>query len=297
MKTKREIGGYRDIHHNMRFWMLTLTDTLVREAGIAGMADIGEAADSARWAGAGREPVVVYDIGANDGELTLPVAGGQLTAETDARPVQVVAFEPQPAVRARLMAHAAERGLSVALWGAADLTVVPLALGDRDDLIALTVFTDDTFSSVYARPADEMERYQLGVVETVRTRMRPLDDLVSGEIVPPPRLVKIDVEGAERAVLAGARETLSRYHPPVLVEFSCPNSANAGYDRREIVDALRSAGYDRVVGLFRNEDHALYTEDSFGDCRIWNVLAVNSSRSAAVTAVIDRYQSPWGGSP
>jgi hypothetical protein len=132
------------------------------------------------------------------------------------------------------------------------------------------------------------------VVETVSARMRPLDDLVAGGVVPPPHLVKIDVEGAERAVLSGATDTLSRYRPPVVVEFSCPNCANAGYDRREIVELLRAAGYDRIGGLFRNEDHALYDSDAFGDCRIWNLVAASSTESPVVVATMDRYFSPWG---
>ncbi|MEX2445236.1 MAG: FkbM family methyltransferase [Alkalispirochaeta sp.] len=309
MSGTAEIDGYQDIHHNMRFWITTLADILARAAengqptGPTGAAETGQPTGPT---GAAGESVVVYDIGANDGELTLPLAGsrladgrlsgGEIAAEKTRLPVQVVAFEPQPAARARLMARAAERNLSVALWGTADLTVVPVALGDRDDLIELHVFTDDTFSSLHSRPTEELERYSLQVVETVTTRMRPLDDLVSGGVVPPPHLVKIDVEGAERAVLAGARETLSRYHPPVLVEFSCPNSANAGYDRMEIVDFLRAAGYDRLAGLFRNQDHALYPDDAFDDCRIWNILAVSSGQTPTVTVAMDQYHAPWGGS-
>jgi hypothetical protein len=126
--------------------------------------------------------------------------------------------------------------------------------------------------------------------------MRPLDDLVADGVVPPPHLVKIDVEGAERAVLSGAVNTLSRYRPPVVVEFSCPNCANAGYDRMEIVNSLRAAGYDRIGGLFRNEDYALYGSDAFEDCRIWNLLAASSTTSPVVTATMDRYFVKWGAS-
>lgn len=291
MNGNTEIDGYEDIHHNMRFWMTTLADYAVRELA----SESAPPGEGGRQDAAAPRALVVYDIGANDGELTLPVAGRQLSTAESSPAVRVVAFEPQPAVRARLMARATERDLSIALWGAADLTVVPVALGDRDDLIELDVYSDDTFSSLHSRPPEELERYHLEVVETVRVRMRPLDDLVSAEIVSPPDIVKIDVEGAEREVLAGARRTLSRYHPPVLVEFSCPNSANAGYDRMAIVDELKAAGYDRLAGLFRNEDPALYSEHAFDDCRIWNLLAVHSAHSPQVGAVMDQYHTPWRG--
>ncbi|HKK48943.1 MAG TPA: FkbM family methyltransferase [Alkalispirochaeta sp.] len=305
MNGETTVDGYQDIHHNMRFWMTTLVDCAVRELVHAGVAQ-GQGASQGPSAppspngshvpGSSR-PLVIYDIGANDGELTVPVAGRQLATGPSSPAVRVVAFEPQPAARARLMARTAQRGLTAALWGEADVTVVPLALGDRDELIALEVYSDDTFSSLHSRPPEELERYHLQVVETVDIRMRPLDDLVAAEIVPPPDIVKIDVEGAERAVLAGARKTLSRYHPPMLVEFSCPNCANAGYGRSAIVDELKAAGYNRLAGLFRNEDPALYTEDAFDDCRIWNVLAVHATYSPEVGAVMDRYHTPWKGSP
>jgi FkbM family methyltransferase len=268
-----DIDGYTDIHHNMRFWMSTLVATAAEHA--RGGTDESTAA-----------PLVIYDIGANDGELTVPLA-------RDRDEVRIVAFEPQPSVRARLMAKAADAGLSVALWGTAQLTVVPLALGDRDEMIELEVYSDDTFSSRYSRPADELARYNLEMVEAVSVRMRPLDDLIAAELFPPPDIVKIDVEGAEFPVLRGARSTLMAGHPPVLVEFSCPNTANAGYDRREIVRELRAAGYDRIAGLFRNEDHSLYGEESFADCRIWNLLALRSDRDPALTARADRFAAPW----
>ena len=251
------IDGYDDIHHNLRFWIRALLDQI--EPKVPDM------------------PRIVYDIGANDGELTLPLAGDG---------TRVIAFEPQPAARSRLMSRAAQAGLEIALWGVADLTVVPLALGDRDTMIPFQVYSDDTFSSQYARPAEEQERYQLQAVHELEVRMRPLDDLVTGGVVPPPDLVKIDVEGAERAVLTGAMDTLTRHHPPVIAEFSCPNTANAGYPRREIVDLLTRAGYLFIGGLFRHRDTVLYGPESFDDCRIWNVVAVADRPQAEATSAM-----------
>ena len=238
-----------------------------------------------------RSELVVYDIGANDGELTVPLAANPVVA--DSLPVRVVAFEPQPAVRARLMARAAEAGLSVALWGTADLTAIPVALGDRDTMIDLRVYSDDTFSSFYERPSEELSRYELAETEVVQVRMRPLDDMVAGGLVPPPDLVKVDVEGAERAVLAGAVRTLSTSPPPVLMEFSCPNTRNAGYSRGELLDQLAAMGYDTVVGLFRNEDRSLYGSESFDDCRIWNIIAIDSATYPRLAETVASHRAPW----
>lgn len=254
----------------MHYWLAALIDAVARE----------EARSS------GTDPVVVCDIGSNDGELTVPAAAARAGT---APPVRVVAFEPQPVARSRLMARAGEAGLTMALWGAAEVTVVPLALGDRDTMIELKVFSDDSFSSLYDRPAAERSRYDLAETETIAVRMRPLDDLVAGGVVPPPGVVKIDVEGAERAVLTGARATLEAHRPPVLMEFSCPNTHNAGYARGELIDRLHALGYDLIGGLFRNEDTSLYGPHSFDDCRIWNVVAVCSATHPTVAAVATRH--------
>lgn len=47
-----------------------------------------------------------------------------------------------------------------------------------------------------------------------------LDNLVERTGLERVDLIKIDVEGSETRVLLGARETLSRYHPPLIVEFN-----------------------------------------------------------------------------
>ncbi len=279
------IDGYDDIHDNLRYWM----GTLARAVG-------------------GRE-LVVYDIGANDGELSLPLfdSGGASgasprrgarssdgnAADKRAGHLSVIAFEPAPAARARLVRRAEECALSVSLWGTADVTIIPLALGEVDDTTHLEIYSDDTFSSLFGRPTADLERYRLELVERVEVRVRPLDDLVEAGTVPPPSLIKIDVEGAERSILRGAARTLKTYRPPVIVEYSCVNTQNAGYRREEIVALLRSAGYDGVYGLFRNEDRHLYDGTILGDCRIWNLVAVAGGNATDVDGVVTAHRRAW----
>lgn len=279
------IDGYDDIHDNLRYWMGALA--------------------RAAW---GRE-LVVYDIGANDGELSLPlfevggfsgarsrgdgpVARGS-TTDGDAAHLSVIAFEPAPAARSRLVRRAEERGLSVALWGKGDVTIIPVALGEADETTSLEIYTDDTFSSLFGRPEEDLERYRLELVERVEVRVRPLDDLVEAGTVPPPSLIKIDVEGAERSVLTGAARTLATYRPPVIVEYSCVNTQNAGYRREEIAERLRSAGYDGVYGLFRNEDRHLYDGAILEDCRIWNLIAVAHGRAPGIDRTVADHRRAW----
>ena len=267
--TNDTIDGFDDIHTNMRFWVSSLLRAVEADLGAPRTA-------------------VLYDIGSNDGELSLPLLSGERGARR-----RVIAFEPQSAPRKRLMLRAAEQGNSAAVWETAELTVVPLALGEDDREITMELYSDDTFSSFFPRPSDERKRYHLDVTNHERVRVRPLDDLVRERRVAAPDLVKIDVEGAERAVLHGAIRTLALYRPPVIVEYSVPNTANAGYQRGEIIERLRRAGYDTFGGLFRNRDRTLYGEEAFADPRIWNVVAVCRDACAGVTSLVQRSFGAW----
>ena len=175
-----EVGGYADIHGNLRYWMGVLVSTLAHDTG----------------------PLTIYDIGSNDCELTLPhaIAGHR-----------VYAFEPGRDARSRLVRRAAAGGVAAAEFDddttEARLVIVPLALGRSAESRSFTVYNDDTFSSLFERSDEERVRYGLVPVERRSVTVEALDSLVSVRRIPPPDIVKIDVEGAEREVLLGAIET------------------------------------------------------------------------------------------
>ena len=58
-----------------------------------------------------------------------------------------------------------------------------------------------------------------------------------------PTLIKIDVEGAEKMVLQGAKETIEKYHPMLLFETSNENSGQYGYNTYELVKMVEDWGY------------------------------------------------------
>lgn len=73
----------------------------------------------------------------------------------------------------------------------------------------------------------------------VAVSVRSIDSLLRERTIPPPDLIKVDVEGAETAVLAGARETLAKYHPVLLIELHGTNGP--------VADILESSGYEAAV--------------------------------------------------
>lgn len=56
-------------------------------------------------------------------------------------------------------------------------------------------------------------------------------------------MIKIDVEGWEKFVLLGAIETIKKFSPILLIEFTAENTENAGYNVLEIYDIVTNLGY------------------------------------------------------
>ncbi len=64
--------------------------------------------------------------------------------------------------------------------------------------------------------------------------------------IPEVDLVKIDTQGFELPILAGARRTLSRYHPRVLLEL---HTSVVRDSREKCVDLLRALGYSEFMSI------------------------------------------------
>ena len=141
------------------------------------------------------------DIGANAGFHTL-------TAGLFFK--KVVAIEPTPATAERLRTN-------VVLSGFWHVRVEPIALGDADGEATLAVTPGHCGTNRIASGGG-------GVRVPVRTLDALASDPEGGLAGHRVDFIKIDVEGHERAVLAGGRETIARDRPDLLVEF---NSAAA----------------------------------------------------------------------
>jgi len=154
----------------------------------------------------------VWDVGANIGYLSL------LAARMVGAQGRVVAIEPDPECAAAIRANAALNGL-------AQVEVVEAAASDRSGVAELVVVRDRLWTRL-ASVGDHHESEQRVEVRTVA-----LDDLDG----PPPTLVKIDVEGAELAVIAGMARLLREARPIVVCEMHGLNA--------EFCAAMERAGY------------------------------------------------------
>lgn len=160
-----------------------------------------------------RPEMTVYDVGSHAGFHALFCA---LKAQ------RTFAFEPHPANRASIQRQ-------MILNPGLNIELVPYGLSDADGPSALS----EPLNSSMAFVSTDGE---------IPIELRTMDSMVAGEL-PPPDLIKIDVEGHELNVLRGGTETIRAHRPIILCDRNDETTSKA------IADLLVPLNY-RVTGEF-----------------------------------------------
>lgn len=209
-----------------------------------------------------------YDVGANVGLVVVPVARQLATGS------QVVAFEPVRANITRL-----RRNLDVnQLRG---VVVVECALGDAPGVLTIgreSARGATSGNAVLVPDGDEAHQQS---VEISKVPVRTLDEVVATEGLLPPDVIKVDVEGAEVAFLAGAQETMATARPVILGEF------NSGFMPRfgtTFLDVPPLLPPDYIVLSFRSSTAVVVTEAHVG---LGDVLLVPREKLGRVPLTIE----------
>lgn len=156
----------------------------------------------------------ILDVGAYTGMYSLVACADG--------PAEVIAFEPNPAIRPLL-----ERNIRANGWENR-ITVVPKGASDSPGVTKMTIPVDTTSARV-----DDA-----GTGPTIE--LTTIDEVLGGRSAD---LIKVDVEGLEARVLRGASETLDRYKPTLIVESLSEPSFE------EIRAVLTPHGYDHCEHL------------------------------------------------
>jgi FkbM family methyltransferase len=159
--------------------------------------------NSTVWGGS-----VFYDVGANVGFFSLIAA--RLVGPLG----KVISFEPLPANLVNLQENVRRNEFR-------NVQIVPMALGAANEEQAFQVSERPTWGKLGSIGAERPDKY----ITDIKVVVRRLDDLLREGVIQPPDFVKIDVEGAEVAVIEGAKELLLRYGPTLMIELHGTGSA------------------------------------------------------------------------
>ena len=171
--------------------------------------------------------MVVLDIGANQGLYTI------LASERVGSKGRVFAFEPVPEASKKLRRN-------LRLNRCQNVVVAPVAIGADEGLAKLFVCLGgrDCYSSL-RRPPNERETM------AIRVPITTLENYTSSRNIDVVDFVKLDVEGAERDVLRGAKRLFKKgCRPIVMCEFSDQRTGAWGYRARELYALLVAYSYE-----------------------------------------------------
>lgn len=102
--------------------------------------------------------------------------------------------------------------------------------------------------SFYRKGSNEMGEYTgKDEMEKVVCLVDTIDNIVASKGIDNIGFIKIDVEGNEKFVLKGAKETLSKFKPLVYCELLRIHSARFGYHPNEVIDYMAEFGYKCYV--------------------------------------------------
>jgi FkbM family methyltransferase len=185
-----------------------------------------ESAESELFARLVKPGMTVVDVGANVGYYT--VLASRLVGPAG----RVLAFEPEPRSHALLARNVAENGC-------ANVRLFAVALSERGGEAVLFADRENLGTPSLVRANVDGDAAAAVTVATAT-----LDETLAEALGEAPvDLLKIDVQGAEKLVLAGADRLLRQPGLQLLLELWPPGLRRAGVEPREILDGLAAYGF------------------------------------------------------
>lgn len=180
-----------------------------------------------RLARSGVRPGTVLDLGANVGQFA--IASANLFGDSTA----IISFEPDPRTFEVLQKNV--NGLSVELMN--------IAIGKTPGTGIFFVNADSQVSSMLPLGATRLSDFPESVIrQEIKVPVESLDHLFMSRKLTPPILLKIDVQGFEYEVIAGAANFLKKVKW-VVMEVSFTDLYEGEADFASIFNLLESKGF------------------------------------------------------
>lgn len=146
-----------------------------------------------------RKDFVFYDIGAHSGFFT--IFASYFTKF-------IYSFEPDTKNFSRLKWHVRRNKIVANLFN--------IAISDKDGSLIFWENKNNYVSRVSG--AGTTPELEAGVENITEVHCRTIDSLVKNREILPPDIIKIDVEGYMEEVLRGAKDTILKYRPVIILE-------------------------------------------------------------------------------
>ncbi|MFE6779082.1 FkbM family methyltransferase [Streptomyces sp. NPDC057702] len=169
---------------------------------------------------------VLVDVGANVGYFSL-LGSGLVGPEG-----RVVALEASPVSHGRVLRHIAVNGIE-------NIRAVNAAVSDREETLTFVL------ASSRNTGANSIVPYDGPAESTFDATAYPLTELLEADEIARARVIKIDVEGAEGAVVRGLLPALDRMRPDVelAVEVTPARMEKLGFSVEDLLEAMRVRGF------------------------------------------------------
>ena len=181
---------------------------------------------------------ILYDIGACVGLFSIHAA---LRCE------RVFAFEPDPGLQERIKRNC---GLNQVT----NITILPWAVSNQRGQTTL-------YTGGVSGRSPSLRDFGQGKPIVVNTHS--IDDDIALGVLPPPAVIKMDIEGAEFLALSGMARLLSSSAPPraIFVEIHPSFLEQFGSTAEEVFTLMRSEGYQVSYRLRRDEqEHVIFNK-------------------------------------
>lgn len=167
-----------------------------------------------------RKDDLFVDVGANIGSYTV-LAGGAVGASC-------IAFEPVPSTFQHLVDNVSLNRL------ANHVECFNIGIGKESSTLSFSSSMDTTNHVLPSSKATEL---------SIQVNVESLDSVLKARS---PALIKIDVEGWETEVIAGAKRTLS-YTIPLAVIMEFGGGKRYGFDENQLHQAMLEYGFETVI--------------------------------------------------
>lgn len=168
-----------------------------------------------------RKDMVFVDIGANLGEYSVFAAK---------RVRKVLSFEPLPKMQVLLREN-------IALNDFNNVQMFNYGLSDRTASLTIHEIENAHEGLSTFFPGERKIRH------TFEVPLKSFDEEFDSYAVNKIDFIKIDIEGGELFALQGAKHTIKKFQPDVMVEINGPTYEAAGYSIQGVYDFFHSLGY------------------------------------------------------